>query len=296
MDNANEQPYYPSIYHPVLGYRFQQPEQTLNLHSNDQIPIPSIESSNNTLSADEVRLPIHEMIKSSEGAYKGWVRSIEEYHETKRQYHAMHDHYQDPSSYGDFPSNPEHQRELVETMFDAALNVSRTYEHARNSNVQGILNKKYNDLEYELVFWQLLESIYDSQRGHCRLPNHLDRGKPHYEEYRSFGERFDAVINALRSSKGIVGRLFVDTMFADRLAWRPKSELGRITKHATWMYQRASTGIASMEGSTAGNPPQRSTSARRKSALKKGKLRSTEHETLSANQMDMQNTQTFSDG
>ncbi|KAI1092363.1 hypothetical protein F5B19DRAFT_454420 [Rostrohypoxylon terebratum] len=72
------------------------------------------------------------------------------------------------------------------------------YEHARSFPIQDILNKKHTDVEYELLLWQLLESIKNAQRGICRLPNYVDCGEPLYEEHESFRERFDTVRKILK--------------------------------------------------------------------------------------------------
>ncbi|KAI1452470.1 hypothetical protein F4805DRAFT_447380 [Annulohypoxylon moriforme] len=133
--------------------------------------------------------------------------------------------------------------------------------------------------------------MYCAQRGLCRLPNYLDCGKPLYEEYESFRDRFNAVENVLRSSKEAVGRLFRGITFGDRLAWRPKTELGLITKNSTTMYQRNDTNVAGMIGSEAGNPPQNSTVERREAALRRRKVRKPGVEALSTNNANIPWTQ-----
>ncbi|XDG01366.1 hypothetical protein ABKA04_000981 [Annulohypoxylon sp. FPYF3050] len=126
------------------------------------------------------------------------------------------------------------------------------------------------------------ESIGNAQRGICRLPNYLDCGEPLYEEYGSFGERFDTVKKVLKTSKEIVRQLFGDSMFADKLAWRPRHELRGIVKNDT-KFERTLWDIERLEASGTGAP---STEGRRKSAGKKRKTRHNESEDLPIDQTD----------
>ncbi|KAI0901647.1 hypothetical protein F4806DRAFT_490120 [Annulohypoxylon nitens] len=201
---------------------------------------------------------------------------MKDYHVLKVQYLSLHQQYRDPISYEDIPSHPVNQSQLVQSMFEAAYDITRTYEHAKSLPIQDILNKKHTDVEYELVLWQLLESIGNAQRGICRLPNYLDCGEPLYEEYGSFGERFDT------TSKEIVRQLFRDSMFADKLAWRPRHELRGIVKNDT-KFERTIWDIERLEASGTGAL---STEGRRKSAGKKRKIRHNESEDLPIDQTD----------
>ncbi|KAI1092362.1 hypothetical protein F5B19DRAFT_206330 [Rostrohypoxylon terebratum] len=127
----------------------------------------------------------------------------------------------------DFPSDENKQKELVRVLFEASRDCSDITETRGSVAVKHIQQKRYTDLEFELVLWPLLMSIHDAQAGKCNIPNYNSLGDAQikaygYNTYGTFKERFDAVRDALKSSKEIVESIFKDNSFLHRLAWRPK--------------------------------------------------------------------------
>ncbi|KAI1452471.1 hypothetical protein F4805DRAFT_447379 [Annulohypoxylon moriforme] len=132
MDDSDDMQYYPYQFYPIFGYDLGGPVQAPDPNPNNQTVATAIEPSTDFGTSQQVRPLIEIMMESSEGKYQGWIGSIDGFHETQRQYFAFHNQLRDPSSYNDFPSSStEDQRDLVRTMFEAAHDVSNTYEHAR---------------------------------------------------------------------------------------------------------------------------------------------------------------------
>ncbi|KAI1375776.1 hypothetical protein F4677DRAFT_445938 [Hypoxylon crocopeplum] len=185
--------------------------------------LPSLPSLRN-ITPNQRRHSINQMMASQTGSYQGWIRSIDDHEKAMKEYFALNDCQQGNCT--DFPTSNERQRRLIKTLFEAALDTSQAYEPLNAHSVKRIQRGAFTDVEYELVLWPLLISIRESQKGHCQLA-HYKNGKngKNPNVYLTFTERFDAVMDALRSSKDLVLSLFKDATYAHRLAWRPEAEL-----------------------------------------------------------------------
>ncbi|OTB17747.1 hypothetical protein K445DRAFT_9603 [Daldinia sp. EC12] len=168
---------------------------------------------------------IEQMMASTTGSYQGLIRDFGHFRQIYDQYLKIHNRPRGDCS--DFPPNPQEQQQLVRLLFEAAQDCSQTYEPEGSQSVRRIQSRSYSDIEFELVLWPVLFSTRDAQIGQCRLPNYLYCKEPPYNSYGSFTERFEAVCDALRSSKDVVVSLFKDATFKHRLAWRPRTELNQ---------------------------------------------------------------------
>ncbi|KAI2616680.1 hypothetical protein GGS26DRAFT_603767 [Hypomontagnella submonticulosa] len=184
-----------------------------------------------TLSSRRQRVPeplrpdMGHMMASNTREYKGWIKSADDFRRVEEQYLKVHD--RERQDCPDFPSEADEQRKLVKALFEAAQDCSHTYEPESSQSFKRVRNGKHSDIEFELVLWPLLMSTRDAQAGKCNLPNYLWCGEPQYNAFESFKGRFEAVREALKSSKDIVASLFKDATFKHRLAWRPRAELSQ---------------------------------------------------------------------
>ncbi|KAI1452467.1 hypothetical protein F4805DRAFT_447375 [Annulohypoxylon moriforme] len=173
--------------------------------------------------ATKIPLRMGEMMNTKTGTFQSWIQNINDFHQVNKEYLQIHDRRGGDNS--DFPLDAKKQQELVKALFEAANDCSQTFEPEGSLILKRIQQRYYADLEFELALWPLLMSIRDAQAGQCNIPNYHSSKFPAYNVYGSFIERFDAVYEALKSSKDVVASLFKDDTFKHRLAWRPKSEL-----------------------------------------------------------------------
>ncbi|KAI0138617.1 hypothetical protein F4776DRAFT_670480 [Hypoxylon sp. NC0597] len=174
---------------------------------------------------EPTRPPMDQMMETSTGSFRGWIRSINDFHQVNDQY--LHIHDRPRGNCSDFPLDANEQLQLIKALFEAAQDCSQIYEPENSQSAKRIRQNSYTDVEFELVLWPLLMSTRDAQVGECKIPNYFSSGDPPYNAYGSFMERFDAVRNALKSSKDVVVSLFKDATYKHRLAWRPKTELSQ---------------------------------------------------------------------
>ncbi|OTA97771.1 hypothetical protein M434DRAFT_379127 [Hypoxylon sp. CO27-5] len=160
---------------------------------------------------------------STTGVYQGLIKDATDYERVKKEYTSRYD--LALKAVTDFPENAEQQRGLIKVMLEAAQDCSCIYELPDSQSLQRIQSRAYSDLEWELMLWPLLTSARSAQEGRCRLARYVDCKAPPYNPYESFMDRFNAIVDALRTSKAVVMSCFRDATFIDRLAWRPRNEL-----------------------------------------------------------------------
>ncbi|KAI0901649.1 hypothetical protein F4806DRAFT_501823 [Annulohypoxylon nitens] len=216
-----------------------------DLASLAQVPHPSFASSMDEASTtadasasifkspqaiDKTPSHLESMMAARTGSFQSFIKNIQDWHKVHKVYLRINDTAE--YDHHEFPSDEKKQRELVKALFEAAQDCSKIVEPRESRAAKHIQQKRYTDLEFELVLWPLLMSIHNAQAGKCNIPNYSSlrdsRFKTYgYNTYSSFKERFDAVHDALLSSKDIVASIFTDNTFLHRLAWRPKWELSR---------------------------------------------------------------------
>ncbi|KAI1479571.1 hypothetical protein F4774DRAFT_409697 [Daldinia eschscholtzii] len=208
--------------HDPIPLPYSQFEVPQRVTKGGNVPLP-LSSSEETPAVTEKQM--EQMMASTTGNYQGLIQDFGHFRQVHNQYLKIHN--RPRSDCSDFPSNPQEQQQLVKLLFEAAHDCSQTYEPEGSQSVRRIKSGSYTDVEFELVLWPVLLSTRDAQIGQCRLPNYLYCKEPPYNSYGSFTERFEAVCDALRSSKDVVVSLFKDATFKHRLAWRPRTELNQ---------------------------------------------------------------------
>ncbi|KAI1781327.1 hypothetical protein F4818DRAFT_436521 [Hypoxylon cercidicola] len=230
---------YPPTMDPTLPPAVPSGEQSQVLDTNYGDGMAPMSSTSGQVTIPKPSIP--QMMSSSTGTFQGWIGSIQEYEDLKTQYLCIRDktstsdddddddnnNNNNNNNNNDFPKLDHDQKQLVRGIVEAALylDLKKIYEPRTSQSVNKIQERRYTDFEWELVAWPLLFSINEAQRGKCQLPNYLGSNMLARDEYKTFTERYEAVLLALRSSKDVAVSLFKDDMFLHRLAWAPRKEL-----------------------------------------------------------------------
>ncbi|KAI0023951.1 hypothetical protein F4780DRAFT_798168 [Xylariomycetidae sp. FL0641] len=188
-------------------------------HAPEGPPMPA--------SASEVgRLPsIAEMMEARNNTCSGFIKSYDEYLQVSRDYQAQSD--RPNTNCSDFPVAAEDQQGLVSELVRAMVNTTDVAEPPSNAAVKKIAGLKYSNLELELVGWKLLNELKHAQQGHCHIPGYYSDKKPAYRNFINFIARYTTVFEVLWSCKDAVKSLFLDELFAAKLAWNPEFEAAR---------------------------------------------------------------------
>ncbi|KAK7754476.1 hypothetical protein SLS62_003496 [Diatrype stigma] len=171
--------------------------------------------------------------KSKTGTYLGFASNQAHAKQLFAQYLARNN--TAPGSLQGFPQDDAGQRQLVRQAVEAMVQLEGSHEAQevavgtgrKNTAYSRILEHHWTDEALELMAWQVLEACRDAQMGHCRIPDWFgDKRLSSPSTYRTFTDRWDAVIKQLRVSKKTVNALF-DTPFINRVAWNIAGESKR---------------------------------------------------------------------
>ncbi|KAI0594185.1 hypothetical protein F4775DRAFT_606682 [Biscogniauxia sp. FL1348] len=170
-------------------------------------------------------LDIDEALQHHTNSYRGFIANWDQATMVDRQYKATCNQVDTDAS--DFPSDEGVQRELVRQIVEAIVNTRDVLEKDTNFAFKKIVDKKYSDIELELVAWKVLASLKSAQEGQNELSPWYCEGGPRYARFESFMDRFNEIVRILRVSKDMVKNIFTNDMFRDRLAWNPRIEYSR---------------------------------------------------------------------
>lgn len=150
----------PNTQHPNAGSGFiPMPMGPYNLMAPQQAgpstaPIQGAQSFGMARISGPPRPPMQELVKSSTGTYRGWIRSLDEYSDAKREYLSIQN--RQPGNHSDIPTTDEEYRRLIKVLFDAMHETTETIEPSDSQNVTRVQEGSYSDVEYEIVLWPLL--------------------------------------------------------------------------------------------------------------------------------------------
>lgn len=182
--------------------------------------IPGLDGEMGVTTAENIKALIQNRLsreQSSANAYKGYIRSVEDYRRKYQEYVGLSS--RPATSCTDFPEHDSGPTQLAKRLYDAMLDIDNAVEAGQKS-----ITRIYqlSPFEVELKSWELLFVLRDVQRGQVGLPMW---GKAWTgEDFDSFMDRYNDAVSKLRVSKSMVSSLF-DEAFTVRLALAPAAEL-----------------------------------------------------------------------
>ncbi|KAI1633079.1 hypothetical protein F4809DRAFT_644821 [Biscogniauxia mediterranea] len=185
---------------------------------------------------NNMRLDIDEALQQHTNSYRGFISNWDQAMEVDRQYKATCNQVDTDGS--DFPADEGLQQELVRGIVEAIVNTKDVLEKDTNFAVKKIVDKKYSDIELELVGWKVLIALKSAQDGQNELRPWYCEGGPRYARFDSFMDRFNEIVRILRVSKDMVKNIFTNDMFRDRLAWNPRIEYSRKETNRSGNYRK----------------------------------------------------------
>ncbi|KAI1488475.1 hypothetical protein F5X96DRAFT_685241 [Biscogniauxia mediterranea] len=185
---------------------------------------------------NNMRLDIDEALRQHTNSYRGFISNWDQAMEVDRQYKATCNETDTDGS--DFPADEGLQQELVRRIVEAIVNTKDVLEKDTNFAVKKIVDKKYSDIELELVGWKVLIALKSAQDGQNELRPWYCEGGPRYARFDSFMDRYNEIVRILKVSKDMVKNIFTNDMFRDRLAWNPRIEYSRKETNRSGNYRK----------------------------------------------------------
>ncbi|XDG01363.1 hypothetical protein ABKA04_000978 [Annulohypoxylon sp. FPYF3050] len=100
---------------------------------------------------------LEKMMTARTGTFQSLIKNIQDWHEVHNAYLRINDTAE--YDHHEFPSDEKKQRELVKALFEAAQDCSKIVEPEESRAAKHIQQKRYTDLEFELVLWPLLVGL-----------------------------------------------------------------------------------------------------------------------------------------
>ncbi|KAK0641963.1 hypothetical protein B0T16DRAFT_461986 [Cercophora newfieldiana] len=135
-----------------------------------------------------------------------------------------------------YPNTPHEQQQLVQKLFNAIVDFSDYRE--KDSDYQLSRVKDLSNIEVHIIAWDILLATQSAHRGEIGFASRSWAPEWAWEEYRSFSERFAAVVDCCKHVKSMVYG-DVKASFARRIASAPVREKKRNDTNAGTNKKRA---------------------------------------------------------
>lgn len=139
----------------------------------------------------------------------------------------------------DIPRSPEHLQACVAMIVDAVRDASRTDTRLPKDTQEDALRflLSLRPFEVHMIAWKLLQSTIQAQQGAC-FRTSWGKYPLAIEEFKTFQERFHALITALKTSKYLCRAIFGTQLpLIHIIALNPTLEAFRGDRYTLWQAQ-----------------------------------------------------------